>query len=110
MIAFTFVDTRACGGRHPKPIGYEDVAVVIGAVSSLLPSNLQDAVGALVNFEGGPFRARHDGGAPVSGTSGYLRSGGDEYFFSREEAQRMVVVIDQVAGGVSGILRVTYYG
>lgn len=111
MIAFTFIDSKSLGGsRHPKPIAYEDIAVVVGAVSIPTPSNARKCVGALINFEGGPFRARWDGGAPTDGTSGYLRSGGDEYFFSREEALKLVVVIDTTTGGVSGTLRVTYYG
>jgi hypothetical protein len=110
MISFSFSDTKSCDGRHPAPQAYEDITVTIGPVSILTPSLVGQCVGALVNFENGPFRVRMDGGNPVNGTSGYLRSGGDEYFFSREEALRLVVIIDQAAGGVNGSLRVTYYG
>ena len=110
MLAFTFEDQSFGKKRHPKPIAYEDVVVGLVGVTVLTKSNAQKCVGALVNFENGPFRARWDGGAPVNGTSGYLRSAGDEYFFSREEALRLVVIIDTIAGGVSGTLRVTYYG
>lgn len=110
MLVFTFEDQSFGKKRHPKPIAYEDIAVAVGGVSVLTPLNVRKCVGALVNFENGPFRARWDGGAPISGTSGYLRSGGDEYFFGREEALLLVVVIDVAAGGVSGTLRVTYYG
>ena len=35
---------------------------------------------------------------------------GDEYFCSRDEAMKLVCVIDEVSGGVSGFMRVTYYG
>lgn len=109
MIAFSFIDTESCDGRHPAPIGYEDIIVVVGQVSVLTPSLVGPSVGALVNFEGGPFRVRMDGfGAPVAGTSGYLRSSGDEYFCSREEAKRLVVVFE--TGATNGNLRVTYYG
>lgn len=109
MIAFIFAD-ESLGKKHPKPIAYEDIAVVVGVVSVLAPANVRKCVGALINFENGPFRVRMDGGLPVDGVSGYLRSAGDEYFFSREEALRLSVVIDTIAGGVSGSLRVTYYG
>jgi hypothetical protein len=116
MIAFTFVDTKSCsGGRHPKPIGYEDV---VGSLTESVTLNkvlARKCVGALVNFENGPFRVRMDGGNPVDsatlGTaSGYLRSSGDEYFCSREEAQTFVAILSPVNGAVDGALRVTYYG
>ena len=110
MIAFTFEDQSFGKKRHPKPIAYEDIVVAVGGATVLTKSNVQKCVGALINFENGPFRARWDGGSPVNNTSGYLRSGGDEYFFSREEALLLIVVIDTTAGGVSGTLRVTYYG
>lgn len=108
MIAFSYIDTESCDGRHPAPTGYEDITVVAGQVTILTKNLVNGCVGALVNFENGPFRARHDGGAPVAGTSGYLRSSGDEYFFAREEALRLAVVFE--TGGISGNLRVTYYG
>ena len=118
MIAFTFLDTKALGGnRHPKPIAYEDKAVSTSGVTVLTSSNVRKCVGALVRFEGGIFRERHDGGLPISSgsvltASGYLRSDGDEYFYGREEALLLNVVLDML-GPVTvteGILRVTYYG
>ena len=111
MIAFSFIDSKSLGGsRHPKPIAYDDITVSIGSVTNLTEANVRKCVGALVNFENGPFRVRMDGGLPVDGLSGYLRSAGDEYFFRREESSRLAIVIDTVAGGVGGTLRVTYYG
>lgn len=108
MIAFTFLDESLGRKRHPKPNGYDDL--VVSGVTVLTLAKVRKSVGALINFEGGPFRERHDGGQPVDNVSGYLRSGGDEYFYSREEALLFAVVIDTVTGGVSGTLRVTYYG
>lgn len=114
MIAFTFIDEAAIGKkRHPKPIGYEDINVE--NVTNLTPSNVRKCVGALVKFEGGPFRERHDGGQPISSVvvvdaSGYLRSDGDEYFYSRDEAPLLAVILDIENGAVNGVLRVTYYG
>ena len=116
MIAFTFIDSKSLGSsRHPKPIAYEDINIPIGDTINLTPSNVRKCVGALVNFENGPFRVRMDGGNPVDsatlGTaSGYLRSSGDEYFCSREEAQTFVAILSPVNGAVDGALRVTYYG
>jgi hypothetical protein len=118
MIVFTFLDSSSVGGkRHPKPIAYDDVPVGLGEVITLTKLNSRKCVGALVRFEGGPFRCRVDGGLPVSSASiltasGYLRSDGDEYFCSREEAQYFNVLLD-VNGplvATEGILRVTYYG
>jgi hypothetical protein len=118
MIAFTFIDSKSLGGsRHPKPILYEDIEVVAGGVTNLTQANVRKSVGALVKFEGGMFRERHDGGLPVSSASiltavGYLRSDGDEYFYSRDEASLFSTVLD-LLGPVTvteGILRVTYYG
>jgi hypothetical protein len=115
MIAFVFQD-KSLGERHPKVIAYEDIAVPLVGVAVLTPSNVRKCVAALVNFESGPFRVRWDGkgasvdSATIATASGYLRSSGDEYFFSREEAQRLVVILAQTAGAVDGMLRVTYYG
>ena len=114
MISFSFVDESAIGKRrHPKPIGYQDI--VVSNVTRLTPSIVRDCVGALVKFEGGPFRQRHDGGLSISNAvaasaSGYLRSDGDEYFYSRDESLLFSVVLDTASGAVSGMLRVTYYG
>ena len=110
MISFVFLDSSMGMKKHPVPIGYEDLIVAVVGVTNLTQAKARKCVGALVNFEGGPFRVRMDGGLPVDGVSGYLRSAGDEYFCSREEALRLAVVINATAGGVSGILRVTYYG
>jgi len=111
MITFAFIDGASVGSkRHPKPIGYEDIAVVVGEVVTLSKVLARKCVGALVNFENGPFRVRMDGGFPEDNVSGYLRSAGDEYFMSRDEAISLAVVIDATAGGVTGALRVTYYG
>ena len=117
MIAFTFIDAKSLGGsRHPKPIAYEDIAVPAGGVVvNLTQANVRKCVGALVNFENGPFRVRHDGGLPVinassASASGYFRSSGDEYFFAREEAQAVSVMLDTTNGATEGMLRVTYYG
>ena len=115
MIAFTFLDDKSIKGRHPEAKLYEDISVVIGTPRTLTPSNARKCVGALVKWEGTNFRVRMDGGNPVgTGTiatvSGYLRQDGDEYFCSRDEAMKLVCVIDEVSGGVSGFMRVTYYG
>lgn len=118
MIAFTFIDSKSLGGnRHPKPIVYQDLPVGLTGVVNLLQANIRKSVGALVRFEGGPFRERHDGGLPVCSASiltasGYPRSDGDEYFFSREEGIFLSVVLDTLGPLVAteGILRVTYYG
>jgi len=115
MISFVFLDQSFGSKKHPKPIAYEDVVLVAGQVSVLTPSNVRKCVGALVSFENGPFRERHDGGAAVdsatiANASGYLRSSGDEYFFSREEALRLSVILATSLGAADGILRVTYYG
>ena len=115
MISFTFADESMGKRRHPKPIAYEDIVVTVGQVSVLTPSNVRKCVGALVSFENGPFRERHDGGAGVDSAtiadaSGYLRSSGDEYFFSREEALRLSVILATSMGAADGVLRVTYYG
>lgn len=115
MISFTFLD-KSLGSKHPKPILYEDVSVGVGT-TVLAPANVRKCVGALVRFEGGPFRERHDGGLPVSSASiltasGYARNDGDEYFFGREEALLLAVVLDTLGPMVAtaGVLRVTYYG
>lgn len=118
MIAFTFIDSASLGSkRHPKPIAYQDIPVGISGVVNLLQINVRKSVGALVRFEGGPFRERHDGGLPVVSASiltasGYPRFDGDEYFFSREEAILLSVILDTLGPLVAteGILRVTYYG
>lgn len=116
MIAFTFADESIGKKKHPAPIAYEDISVSLVGVTTLTKSNIRKCVGALINFENGPFRTRHDGlGAPVDGataalSSGYLRSSGDEYFFSREEALRLVVILSVINGAADGMLRVTYYG
>ena len=115
MISFVFLDESIGKKRHPKPINYEDIIVTLGEVARLTPSKTVKCVGALVNFENGPFRVRHDGGAvvdnvTVTSASGYLRSSGDEYFFSREEALRLNVILAPSIGAVDGVLRVTYYG
>jgi len=116
MIAFTFIDSKSLGGsRHPKPVGYEDI---VGSLTEPVVLNqvfARKCVGALVSFENGPFRVRMDGGNPVDsatlGTaSGYLRSSGDEYFCSREEALAFIAILSPVNGAVDGALRVTYYG
>lgn len=116
MIAFTFIDSKSLGGnRHPKPIAYEDIVVTAGVIVKLTQANVRKSVGALVNFENGPFRVRMDGGLPITNAlsasaSGYLRSSGDEYFFAREEAPLLSVVLDTGNGATEGMLRVTYYG
>lgn len=113
MISFAFIDEAGVGRkRHPKPIAYDDLTVAIGQKIHLTPANARRCVGALIKWEGSPFRVRMDGGNPIgTGTvSGYLRSDGDEYFCSREEAQMIVTVVDEVAGGTGGFMRVTYYG
>ena len=116
MISFVFLDKSMGEKRHPAPIAYEDIEVVSGQVAVLTPANVRKCVGALVNFENGPFRVRHDGtGAPVdsatiSDASGYIRSSGDEYFYSREEALRVVAILAVSLGAADGMLRVTYYG
>jgi hypothetical protein len=120
MIAFTFIDSKSLGGnRHPVPIGYEDIAVpATGVVVTLTQENVRKCVGALVNFENGPFRERHDGlsgGVPVinavsASASGYFRSSGDEYFYGRGEALAFMVILDTTNGATEGMLRVTYYG
>ena len=67
MIAFAFLDKSFGDKRHPKVIAYEDVVVPLVGVAVLTPSNTRKCVAALVNFESGPFRTRHDGtGAPVT--------------------------------------------
>jgi hypothetical protein len=114
MISFVFLDEAIGKKRHPKPIAYEDITVGLVGVSSLTPGNVRKCVGALVNFENGPFRTRHDGGLPIdnvliASASGYLRSSGDEYFFSREEALRLVIILSVANGAADGMLRVTYY-
>lgn len=118
MISFAFIDESGVGKkRHPQPIGYEDLSIPIGEVLHLTPMLSRKCVGALIAFEGGPFRVRMDGGLPVSNASmllasGYPRDDGDEYFCSREEAQYIVFILD-VNGplpATEGILRVTYYG
>lgn len=118
MIAFSFVNEAGVGKkRHPQPQGYEDLAIGLGQNVRLTPALSRKCVGALVRFEGGPFRVRMDGGLPISNASillasGYLRSDGDEYFCSREESQSLLVILD-VNGplpATEGILRVTYYG
>ena len=116
MIAFTFLDDKSIKGRHPEAKLYEDIGlIVVGTPAVLTPKNARKCVGALVKWEGTNFRVRMDGGQPVgSGTiltaSGYLRQDGDEYFCSRDEAMKLVCVIDEISGGVSGFMRVTYYG
>ena len=113
MIAFSFVNEADTGNkRHPIPQAYEDITVVIAESAVFTAALKNKCVAALVKWEGGPFRVRMDGGNPVGlGTvSGYLRQDGDEYFCSRAEAQKLVTVIDQVAGGTTGFMRVTYYG
>jgi hypothetical protein len=118
MIAFSFIDESGVGKkRHPKPVAYDDIPVPVGESITLTKMNNRKCVGALVRFEGGPFRVRVDGGSPVSTlsiltASGYLRSDGDEYFCSREESQYLIAILD-VNGplpATEGILRVTYYG
>jgi hypothetical protein len=111
MISFTFPDEAILGKkRHPIPFEYDDISVSGSGVFNLTASKLRKCVGALIKFETGPFRERHDRAGSASTTSGYLRSDGDEYFYSREEAQAFTVVIDTVLGGTTGTLRVTYYG
>jgi len=116
MIAFTFEDQSFGKKKHPVPIAYEDIIVpATGVVVNLTQENMQKSVGALVNFENGPFRERHDGGVPVINAasalaSGYLRSSGDEYFFSRAEGKVFAVILDTTNGATEGMLRVTYYG
>ena len=118
MIAFTFIDSKSLGGsRHPKPIAYEDIAISVNGVINLTPANARKCVGALVKFEGGPFRCRMDGGLPVASASiltasGYQRFDGDEYFMSRDEASLFNVILDILGplAATEGILRVTYYG
>jgi hypothetical protein len=118
MIAFVFLDQSFGSKKHPKPIIYEDISVPFVGVAVLTTANVRKCVGALIRFESGPFRERHDGtGAPVSNSaiaiaSGYLRSDGDEYFYSREEALRLVVILDTLGllAATEGMLRVTYYG
>jgi hypothetical protein len=118
MIAFSFINESALAGkRHPKPIGYEDINIVVGQVTNLSKSITQQSVAVLVKFEGGPFRQRHDGGLPVSdasilSASGYLRGDSDEIFLSRDESIMFSVVLDTLGPlpAVNGILRVTYYG
>jgi hypothetical protein len=119
MVSFAFIDSKSLGGgRHPKPIGYQDIPVSIATgVTVMNPSNVRKCVGAVVRFEGGPFRERHDGGLPVASASiltasGYPRNDGDEYFFGREEALLFAVILDTLGPLVAteGILRVTYYG
>lgn len=111
MISFTYINDEMMGGKHPIPIDYEDIIVLSnGEVVTLTKAKVAACVCALVKWEGGPFRVRMDGGQPISGVSGYLRSDGDEYFHSREEAIRLVIIIDTVVGGINGSLRVTYYG
>lgn len=115
MISFVFIDESLGLRRHPKPIAYEDISVTVVGVGVPLSSNTRKCVGALVSFENGPFRERHDGGAPVDGvtsalSSGYLRSSGDEFFYSREEILKLVVILSVNNGAANGILRVTYYG
>jgi len=118
MIAFTFIDSKSLGGnRHPKPIAYEDIVIPLSGIVNLTQENVRKSVGALVRFESGPFRERHDGGLPVCSASiltasGYPRNDGDEYFFGREEALLLSVVLDTLGPLVAteGILRVTYYG
>jgi hypothetical protein len=121
MIAFTFIDSKSLGGnRHPAPltggVGV-DIPVVSGQVTNLNLAMVRKSVGALVKFESGPFRQRHDGGLPISSASistasGYLRSDGDEYFYIKEEATVFSVVLDTLGPLVAteGMLRVTYYG
>lgn len=110
MISFVFLDSSMGMKKHPIPIGYDDITVLVAGTTNLIQAKARKCVGALVNFENGPFRVRMDGGLPIEGVSGYLRSAGDEYFCSREEALRLAVVLDTTAGAVSGTLRVTYYG
>lgn len=118
MIAFTFSNESLVGKkRHPIPTGYSDIPVLANETIRLNLTLVNKCVGALVKFEGGPFRSRMDGGLPISAAlsvdaSGYLRGDGDEYFCSREEALRFNVVLDTLGAfaAVSGILRVTYYG
>ena len=116
MIAFTFLDDKSIKGRHPESKLYEDIGpIVAGTPRTLTPSNARKCVGALIKWEGTNFRVRMDGGNPVgtgtiSTVSGYLRQDGDEYFCSRDEAMKLVCVIDEISGGVSGFMRVTYYG
>lgn len=112
MISFTFIDEHSMGGRHPVPIDYEDISVVLVGVATLSPAKVAKCVGALVKWETSIFRVRWDGtGPPVAGTSGMLRFNGDEYFCSREEAQKLVCIVDTtLAGTVTGFMRVTYYG
>lgn len=115
MISFIFADESMGSKRHPIPIAYDDISLVVGRVSNLTPSKVRKCVGALVNFESGPFRTRHDGGVPIDNAliataSGYLRAAGDEYFFGREEALKLSVILSVASGAVDGMLRVTYYG
>jgi hypothetical protein len=118
MIGFIFLDEAGVGKkRHPKPVGYGDIPIPVGMSIGLSKLLASKSVAVLVKYEGGPFRERHDGGGPVSNAnilsaSGYLRGDGDEYFYSRDEAPLLNVILDS-AGPVtitSGILRVTYYG
>jgi hypothetical protein len=114
MISFVFAD-RSLGDKHPEPIGYEDIVLGLTGVSNLTKSLVKKCVGALVSFENGPFRERHDGGLPIDNAvsvnaSGYFRSSGDEYFFSREEALRLSVILSTANAATDGTLRVTYYG
>lgn len=118
MISFVFLDESFGKKRHPKPIDYEDLPVPLIGVTVPTPSKVRKCVGALVRFESGPFRVRHDGGGvPVSSAliataSGYSRNDGDEYFFSREEITQLCIVLDTLGPLIAtqGILRVTYYG
>jgi hypothetical protein len=116
MISFIFQDNTSTNGRHPVPIDYEDITVTAGKKFTLTPAKAAKCVGALVKWETSIFRVRWDGkGAPVAGataalSSGMLRNSGDEYFCSREEAQGLVCLIDTTAGGLTGFMRVTYYG
>lgn len=117
MISFVFLDQSFGLKRHPMPIGYQDIPVVVASlgVSVPLASLVRKCVGALISYENGPFRERHDGGAPVDGvtsalSSGYLRSSGDEYFYSRSEMEKLAVILSVNNSATDGILRVTYYG
>lgn len=119
MISFVFLDQSFGSKKHPKPILYDDLNIPISGVVNLTQANVRKCVGALVRYEGGPFRERHDsdGEAPISSASiltasGYLRSDGDEYFYSREEALLLSVILDMLGPltPTNGMLRVTYYG
>lgn len=117
MLSFVFLDQSIGTKKHPKPILYQDLPVGVTGTVVLTPSKVRMCVGALVRFEGGPFRERHDGGLPIASASiliasGYPRSDGDEYFFGRDEALLLAVVLDTLGPLVAteGILRVTYYG